>query len=84
MADKIFTNGFIFKTKPNAPEFVKMGVSVKADEAIKFIQDNKNESGWLNFDVKESQGGKIYGELDTWKPDAKKKTTEEVDEDLPF
>ena len=83
MADPIFTNGFIFKLKPNAPDFVKLGVSVKVDEAIKFIKDN-SKNGWVNFDIKEAKSGKIYGEVDTWEPQKKEQTTTEVDEDLPF
>lgn len=83
MADPIFTDGFIFKTNPNAPDFVKMKISIKEKEAIDFIKKHAN-GGWLNLDVKESKSGKIYGEVDTWKPQKKEQTTTEVDEDLPF
>lgn len=65
--NKIFANGFIYKTpSPKAPEFIKANLSFKADEFIKFLQENDN-GGWVNVDVKESKNGKIYGELNTWK-----------------
>jgi hypothetical protein len=67
--DKIFADGFIFKLPhQNAPDFVKGGISIKAEEAIAFINQHKDESGWLNLSLKESKGGKGYAELDTWKP----------------
>ena len=67
MSDKVFADGFIAKRHDNAPDFVVVGLSIKTDEAIKFIQDN-NKGGWVNLQVKRSQGGKLYVELDTWEP----------------
>ena len=82
--EKVFTNGFIFKEKPNAPDFVKLGVSCIAKEAAQWLLDNADEKGWVNFDIKKSKSEKLYGEKDNWKPTPKTETKEEVSEDLPF
>lgn len=85
--EKVFADGFILKQPhENAPDFVKGSLSIKADDAIKFIEANKDERGWINLDLKEGQSGKWYVEKNTWKPEKK-----EVDsnsgigpEDTPF
>ncbi len=71
MAEKIFANGLMFK-RPNekAPDFVKGSLSIKTDEFIKFLNENSSD-GWVNLDLKESQNGKLYFELNTWKPEDK-------------
>ena len=84
--EKIFADGFIFKKNENSPEFVIGGLSVKVDEAIVFLKEKSN-NGWVNMDIKLSQGGNYYMELNTWQPtngnnNVDKK--EEVKEDLPF
>lgn len=67
MTDKIFADGFIAKRNDQAPEYVLVNLSVKVSEAMDFL--NRNQSnGWVNLQVKRSQGGKLYVELDTWKP----------------
>lgn len=63
--DKIFANGFIFKRNEKAPDFVIGNISIKSDDAIKFIQEHTN-NGWVNLKINKSQGGKAYIELDTW------------------
>ena len=68
MSDKIFPEGFIFKQKrDNAPEWVLGSIAIKVDEATEWLKDNQ-KNGWVNLDLKESQGGKTYLELDTWVP----------------
>ena len=39
--DKIFADGFIFKRNDNAPDFVVGRLSIKVDEAIKFLTDHQ-------------------------------------------
>ena len=65
--EKIFVDGMICKRHPKAPDFVKVNLSLKMSELIAFAKQHHND-GWLNVQVKESQGGKLYAELDTWKP----------------
>jgi hypothetical protein len=63
-----FADGFIFKRpREGAPEFVKGALSIKVDEAIAFLQKHNN-AGWVNLDLKNSQGGKLYLQLNDWKP----------------
>jgi hypothetical protein len=66
---KVFADGFIFKRNEKAPDFVIGNISIKVDEAISFLKKNE-KNGWTNLQVKNSQGGKYYIELDTFEPKA--------------
>jgi len=83
--DKVFADGFLFKRKDTAPEFVVGEISVKVDEAVNFLKENK-KNGWVNLDVKLSKSGKYYIELNTFepKPNSTPPPREEVGDDLPF
>jgi hypothetical protein len=81
--EKVFANGFSFKRRESAPEFVVGNLSVKVDDAIKFLQE-KQKNGWANLDIMKSQKGTFYVELNTWTPDSKSEAKEEVKSDLPF
>lgn len=74
---KQFAKGFIFKRNDNAPEWAIGKLSIKAQEAIQFINE-KNNGGWLNLEIKKSKEGKFYIELDTYEVKPK------VESDLPF
>jgi hypothetical protein len=80
MAEKIFTNGLIFKA-PNAkaPDYVKGTLSVKVEDFKAFL-DEHSKNGWVNISLKEAKSGKYYAELDTWEPNRAKKGPEEVPE----
>jgi len=63
----IFADGFIFKKKDNAPDFVVGQLSIAVEDAIQFIgQYEKN--GWVNLDIKQSRAGKYYIELNQFVP----------------
>ena len=65
--DKVFPVGmFIKPPHERAPDFVKGKVSVKVAEFVEWAQGLNKE--WLNMDIKVSQGGKLYMEVDTWEP----------------
>ena len=82
--DKIFANGFSFKRRDSAPDFVIGNLSIKVDDAIKFLQE-KQKNGWVNLDVLKSQKGSFYVELNTWTPDSSPQNNEaEKSDDLPF
>lgn len=68
--EKVFADGFVFKRKETAPDFVIGQQSIKVDAAIAFLQENE-KNGWVNLDIKQSQKGTYYMELDTWEPKAK-------------
>lgn len=64
--EKVFADGMFFKRpREGAPDFVKGAVSIKVAEFIPFIEKHAKE-GWVNLDLKESKGGKLYLELNTW------------------
>lgn len=68
MANDIeFVNGLIVKAPhPNAPDFVKCAISIKVADLMEWLATKEDE--WVNIDVKESQGGKWYAAVSTFKP----------------
>lgn len=72
MADKIFADGiYLNKVNDNAPVFIKANVSIHIEKAIAWLEAmkaNANDKGYITLVGKESQQGKRYFELDTWKP----------------
>jgi hypothetical protein len=70
--EKVFVDGMIAK-KPddNAPEFVKVKLSLKLDELGPWISAQKKADPsieWINIEVKEGRSGKWYAERNMWKP----------------
>lgn len=66
--EKIFADGMHFQRRDGAPTFVVGQVSFKVPEAIPFLTRHQNNAGYVNVDIKISQGGKYYIELNTYKP----------------
>lgn len=63
-----FPQGFIFKKpREGTPTFVKGSLSIKVDEAIEWLKANAH-SEWINLDLKQSKEGKLYLQLNEWKP----------------
>lgn len=82
--DKIFADGFLFKKRETAPEWVVGSMSVKVDEAVGFLTANA-KNGWVNLNVNQSRGGKYYIELDTFVPKKKESgSAPQKEVDLPF
>lgn len=89
--EKIFADGFLFKRRENAPEFVIGSLSLKVDEAIAFIKNN-TKAGWVNLDIKQARSGNYYLELDTFKSESKpapkkatpSKSNDDDDDEVPF
>tara|TARA_R110002020_G_scaffold163568_1_gene349644 strand:+ start:309 stop:590 length:282 start_codon:yes stop_codon:yes gene_type:complete len=81
--DKIFADGFSFKRRENAPDFVVGNVNIKVDDAISFLKEN-NKKGWCNLNINQARSGNYYMELDTWEPKEKGSAKETVKDDLPF
>ena len=65
MTDK-FIPGLIVKS-PNerAPSYVKATLSMKRAELLAWLQGQSGE--WINADIKESQNGKWYAQINTYK-----------------
>lgn len=68
-SEKVFADGFIFKRKESAPDFVIGNISIKVDEAIAFLRKHE-KSGWVNLQAKTGRSGNHYIELDTFQPKA--------------
>ncbi len=85
--ERTFADGFIFKRRENAPEWVIGNISVKVDDAITFLKNNEKK-GWVNLNVKRGRSGNPYIELDTYEPTNTKKAAPvpqpEDDGNLPF
>jgi hypothetical protein len=95
--EKVFADGFIFKRREDAPDFVIGRLSIKVDEAIAFLRQNE-KNGWVNLDAKYGRSGNPYLELDTYEGkgndnhveksapsvSSKPSAVEDDEEDLPF
>jgi len=71
--EKVFADGFIFKRREDAPDFVIGSIAIKVDDALTFLKAHVKADGWVNLNVNMSKGGKPYVELDTFEPDASKR-----------
>lgn len=89
-SEKIFADGFSFKRREKAPEFVIGSMSVRVEQAVAFLKEHANENGWVNLNINMGKSGKPYVELDTFVPQkdskapAKSKASAKDDDDLPF
>lgn len=74
------------KTFSNGGEI--WNISAKADELIKFIQDNKNSGGYININLSKQRNDetKLSASLDTFEPKKKEGQIDLEDNplDLPF
>ena len=66
--EKIFADGMYFDKRDQAPAYVVGGVSFKVAEFIQFLQKHETNAGYVNIDIKQSQKGNYYCELNQWKP----------------
>ncbi len=83
--EKIFADGFSFKTRPNQPDFVVGRMSIKLEDALPFLKENA-KNGWVNLNINIARSGNPYVELDTFVPEKKQEEAEPVktEENLPF
>jgi hypothetical protein len=88
---RTFADGFSFKRSEKAPDFVIGRMSIKIDDAVKFMKEN-GSNGWINLQVKQARSGNYYVELDNYEakgtgaaPTAQPKPmAEPSNDDLPF
>ena len=70
MSDIVFVDGMIFKkVNENAPEWIKLKLSIKRTELINWLQNQSSD--WIDIDIKESKAGKLYAAINNWKPEYK-------------
>ena len=62
-----FVDGvFVKPPRQNSPEFVKGSISINRKSLGNWLRAETDE--WINIDVKVSQNGKWYAQVNTWKP----------------
>ena len=49
--EKVFANGFSFKRRENAPEFVVGRLSLKVDDAMAFVKEHMSD-GWIHTSLR--------------------------------
>ena len=59
--EKEFPNGIIFKEAK--VDFKHCKISIKKQEFIEWLKTK-----WINIDLKTAKSGKLYGEVNNWKP----------------
>ena len=85
MPEAIFPEGISVRDPhEKAPDFVRGRISMMKDEIIPWLE--KQEGEWVNCDIKRSKGGKLYLQVDTWKPKTPTapQASEEPGDGLPF
>ena len=90
--EKEFVSGLYVKPPHDkAPDFVKFSISIKRADLGNWLRGRDDE--WINLQVKESQNGKWYAEVDNWKPKQDidhgkdqgfKSVEDDFDDPLPF
>lgn len=80
--DPIFADGFSFKRRDDAPDFVVGRLSMKVEDAIEFMTQHEKR-GWVNIDIKYSKSGKAYCELDQYEPKIYKDQEERDADEAP-
>lgn len=85
-----FAEGFrSFDRKDGQPDFILGEILITPEDLLNWAKKNPELTSdykgktQVKFQIKKSKEGKVYVELNTWKPDGKKKT-EVPEENLPF
>ena len=79
-----FPEGIKFKQEKNAPDFVIGNISINVDRFIEWLKLNRNNSGYVNLDVKRSKAGNLFMAKDDWEPTPKGSSKESVPSDDSF
>lgn len=76
MAEVKVMKGFFVKRSEKAPEFVVSNFSIKVDDFIQYLNENKNSDGYVNGDIlKKKDGSGLYAKLSDWKPNSNNNDT---------
>lgn len=73
MSDKKFVDGLYYKSPhESAPDFVIGELSIQKDKLMGWLHANEaNDKGYINLQIKRSKEGKMYIEINDWKPKEK-------------
>ena len=77
--------GFFLKP-PHAgvPDWIKGQIGIKVSDAIDYLKEHENDRGYVNLDLKESKGGKLYLDLNTYVSPNSTPAVTPVEDALPF
>ncbi len=68
----VFIDGmYVSNPSEKAPEWIICNLALFVPQLITFLEKNKNNSGYVNVDIKRGQSGKFYASLNTFKPEKK-------------
>jgi hypothetical protein len=65
MKEKLFADGFRFKRRENAPDFVVGQLSARVEDAIETLRKH-DKKGWVNMNILRGRSGNFYLEIDTY------------------
>lgn len=66
--NRTFAGGMYYNLPHSkAPNWVRGKMSIKVEDAIKFLKENVNSEGYVNLDLTESKNGKGCAFLNTYK-----------------
>lgn len=88
--EKNYTSGIVITRNPNAPSFVIANVGINVKDFTEWLNQNKDQRGWVNVDFKQAMSGKFYAEKNSWKPSENNQPVQASqngqadDDDLPF
>ena len=79
--EAVFPDGVFFnKPHENAPEFIKGSISfTDVAKFMDFLKRNQTQNQ-LSLDLKVSKAGKLYFQLNTWKPKPKDEAAPDKEE----
>lgn len=70
--EAVFSEGLFFdRPRDGAPSYVKGRLSISARKFFTWMKANPqylSDKGWLNLDLKTSKEGKLYLQVNTYKP----------------
>jgi hypothetical protein len=67
--ESILAKGFFCENpREGAPDYVLAKISIKVPDAIAFLNEHANASGYVNLDLLDGLKGKPYLKLNDWKP----------------
>ena len=89
MEEKIFPKGIFYNTPhENAPDFIKANITITIRDLNEFVNGHPKllseyqGKKQLKLDLKESKGGKLYLDINTYKPENKQTTQTTSNEDV--
>ncbi len=77
-----FVDGLFVDRSPKAPDFIKANLSFQVDKFIDYLKSKANANGYVNITIKESKGGKMYAELNTWTPEKQTEITPPIEQPI--